>query len=318
MPRPWPSRRRGASRSTRPPPPRSRGSSGRDARARRDPLHPQARCVPLADAGGSRHRGEGPAGAVPGRQDAGGARVLASPPLRRAPGLAPRRLGRHARVRRRSARPGHGVAHVRQGARVPRGDRAARHRVRLSEAPHELPARGRGARRVLALLPRPGAARPAQAGRHGRRRRDAGPGVQADRGEAALADDLDRDGRRHVRRAWLGDGCAARDGRGHRDRGALRGRALADPREDRRVLQGAGIPAQVAVEERMGCGLGLCQTCVVPVARKDGSGYDHLRSCVDGPVFNPARVLWDRWLSEEPTMLPTPPEGLPVVRSWPG
>ena len=45
---------------------------------------------------------------------------------------------------------------------------------------------------------------------------------------------------------------------------------------------------------------------------------EHLRSCVDGPVFNPARVLWDRWLSDAPTMLPTPPEGLPVVRSWPG
>ena len=79
-----------------------------------------------------------------------------------------------------------------------------------------------------------------------------------------------------------------------------------------------GIPAQIAVEERMGCGFGLCQSCVVPVARKDGSGYDHLRSCVDGPVFNPARVVWERWLSDEPRMLPTPPEGLPVVRTWPG
>jgi dihydroorotate dehydrogenase electron transfer subunit len=78
------------------------------------------------------------------------------------------------------------------------------------------------------------------------------------------------------------------------------------------------LPAQVAVEERMGCGFGLCHTCVVPVARKDGSGYDHVRSCVEGPVFNPARILWDRWLSEEPTMLPTPPEGLPVVQAWPG
>jgi dihydroorotate dehydrogenase electron transfer subunit len=78
------------------------------------------------------------------------------------------------------------------------------------------------------------------------------------------------------------------------------------------------LPAQVAVEERMGCGFGLCQTCVVPVARKDGAGYDNLRSCIDGPVFNPARLLWDRWLSDEPVMLPTPPEGLPVVRSWPG
>jgi dihydroorotate dehydrogenase electron transfer subunit len=78
------------------------------------------------------------------------------------------------------------------------------------------------------------------------------------------------------------------------------------------------IPAQVAVEEAFGCGVGLCFSCVVPVARRDGRGYDNLRACVDGPVMNPARVLWDRWLSEEPRMIPTPPEGLPVVRSWPG
>ena len=55
------------------------------------------------------------------------------------------------------------------------------------------------------------------------------------------------------------------------------------------------LPAQVAVEERMGCGYGLCGTCAVPVARKDGTGWDHARACIDGPVFNPARVLWDRW-----------------------
>jgi dihydroorotate dehydrogenase electron transfer subunit len=55
------------------------------------------------------------------------------------------------------------------------------------------------------------------------------------------------------------------------------------------------LPAQVAVEERMGCGYGLCGTCAVPVAFKDGSGWDHARACIDGPVFNPARVLWDRW-----------------------
>jgi dihydroorotate dehydrogenase electron transfer subunit len=60
------------------------------------------------------------------------------------------------------------------------------------------------------------------------------------------------------------------------------------------------IPAQVAVEERMGCGYGLCFTCVVPVARKDGAGFDHLRACVEGPVFNPARIVWDRWLGGTP------------------
>jgi len=55
------------------------------------------------------------------------------------------------------------------------------------------------------------------------------------------------------------------------------------------------LPAQIAVEERMGCGYGLCGTCAVPVARKDGSGWDHARACIDGPVFNPARVVWERW-----------------------
>ena len=78
------------------------------------------------------------------------------------------------------------------------------------------------------------------------------------------------------------------------------------------------IPSQMAVEEQMGCGMGQCFTCVVPVIRKDGSGYDNLRACTDGPVFNPARILWDRWTGEEPQLLPTPPEGFPVVHSWPG
>jgi dihydroorotate dehydrogenase electron transfer subunit len=78
------------------------------------------------------------------------------------------------------------------------------------------------------------------------------------------------------------------------------------------------IPSQVAVEESMACGLGMCFTCVVPVIRKDGSGYDNVRSCVDGPVFNTARVFWDRWMGDVPSVLATPPDGFPTVRSWPG
>jgi len=78
------------------------------------------------------------------------------------------------------------------------------------------------------------------------------------------------------------------------------------------------IPSQVAVEEEMACGFGLCFTCTVPVIRKDGSGYDHLRACIDGPVFNPARILWDRWMADEQLMTGTPPEGFPVVVTWPG
>ena len=54
------------------------------------------------------------------------------------------------------------------------------------------------------------------------------------------------------------------------------------------------------------------------VVRKDGSGYENLRACIEGPVFNPARILWDRWMGEEQRLIATPPEGFPVVRTWPG
>jgi dihydroorotate dehydrogenase electron transfer subunit len=58
----------------------------------------------------------------------------------------------------------------------------------------------------------------------------------------------------------------------------------------------AGIPCQVAVEEKMACGLGVCWTCVVPVLALDGRGWWNVRACLEGPVFNGARIWWDRWL----------------------
>ncbi len=53
-----------------------------------------------------------------------------------------------------------------------------------------------------------------------------------------------------------------------------------------------GIPAQVAVEESMACGIGVCMTCVLPVVGEDGTTR-MLRSCVEGPVFLADRVRWD-------------------------
>ncbi len=44
---------------------------------------------------------------------------------------------------------------------------------------------------------------------------------------------------------------------------------------------------QLSVEERMGCGNGSCNGCVVPVR---GGGY--IRSCVEGPVFRAAVLAW--------------------------
>ena len=65
-----------------------------------------------------------------------------------------------------------------------------------------------------------------------------------------------------------------------------------------------GIPAQVAMEELMGCGIGVCMTCVTPVWNRDGTGIANVRTCVDGPVFNGARIAWDRYAKEEAAALP--------------
>ena len=52
-----------------------------------------------------------------------------------------------------------------------------------------------------------------------------------------------------------------------------------------------GVPCEVAVEEFMACGIGVCWTCVLPVASGNGEPrYD--RSCTEGPVFDGAKVAW--------------------------
>jgi len=53
-----------------------------------------------------------------------------------------------------------------------------------------------------------------------------------------------------------------------------------------------GAVAQVAVEESMACGVGVCMTCVMPVTGNDGRTR-MVRSCVEGPVFRGDRVRWD-------------------------
>ncbi|WP_329257990.1 dihydroorotate dehydrogenase electron transfer subunit [Actinoallomurus sp. NBC_01490] len=59
-----------------------------------------------------------------------------------------------------------------------------------------------------------------------------------------------------------------------------------------RTCAGYGIPAQVAVEEPMACGTGVCMACVLPVIGDDGATH-MVRTCVEGPVFRGERVRWD-------------------------
>jgi dihydroorotate dehydrogenase electron transfer subunit len=61
-------------------------------------------------------------------------------------------------------------------------------------------------------------------------------------------------------------------------------------------------PSEVSVERVMGCGLGGCYSCVVPVkptfakATVGGHGDEHanlVRSCISGPVFDGAELVWE-------------------------
>jgi dihydroorotate dehydrogenase electron transfer subunit len=53
-----------------------------------------------------------------------------------------------------------------------------------------------------------------------------------------------------------------------------------------------GAVAQVAVEESMACGIGVCMTCVMPVKGDDGLTR-MARSCAEGPVFRGDRIRWE-------------------------
>ncbi|WP_043638576.1 dihydroorotate dehydrogenase electron transfer subunit [Nonomuraea candida] len=52
------------------------------------------------------------------------------------------------------------------------------------------------------------------------------------------------------------------------------------------------IPVQVAVEESMACGIGVCMTCVLPVIGDDGATR-MVRACAEGPVFRGERVRFE-------------------------
>jgi dihydroorotate dehydrogenase electron transfer subunit len=51
-------------------------------------------------------------------------------------------------------------------------------------------------------------------------------------------------------------------------------------------------PCEVSVERLMGCGMGGCYSCVVPVRGDDGVRH-HVRSCLAGPVLDGHRIVWD-------------------------
>jgi NAD(P)H-flavin reductase len=67
------------------------------------------------------------------------------------------------------------------------------------------------------------------------------------------------------------------------------------------ICRRAGIPLKVLLEKRMGCGIGVCFSCVQKVRRADGS-EDYVRVCKEGPVFDAKEILWNHNDSKQPSV----------------
>jgi len=55
-----------------------------------------------------------------------------------------------------------------------------------------------------------------------------------------------------------------------------------------------GLDCQVCLEAYMACGIGLCQSCVVPVQAGGGQGGESYKLvCSHGPVFDAKEIVWE-------------------------
>jgi len=59
-----------------------------------------------------------------------------------------------------------------------------------------------------------------------------------------------------------------------------------------RLAESHGRSCDVSLEQVMGCGLGGCYSCVV-LARDAGGAPHFVRSCLEGPVFDSRRIVWE-------------------------
>ena len=59
-----------------------------------------------------------------------------------------------------------------------------------------------------------------------------------------------------------------------------------------KIAANYGVPTQIAMENRMGCAMGVCLGCVCPV-RIDKNTIEYQRVCTEGPVFNATDIAWD-------------------------
>jgi dihydroorotate dehydrogenase electron transfer subunit len=51
------------------------------------------------------------------------------------------------------------------------------------------------------------------------------------------------------------------------------------------------LPCHASLETPMACGIGICFTCVAAI-KDEAGGQDYRRTCIEGPVFDAARIAW--------------------------
>jgi len=54
-----------------------------------------------------------------------------------------------------------------------------------------------------------------------------------------------------------------------------------------------GLPCELSLESRMGCGMGLCQGCVIKARDREGGGWHYRRVCYEGPVMWAHEVIFE-------------------------
>ena len=59
----------------------------------------------------------------------------------------------------------------------------------------------------------------------------------------------------------------------------------------KKVAARFGMPMKVLLEKRMGCGIGVCMSCVCRTRTNNTSRYS--RVCVDGPIFDAEDIEWE-------------------------
>lgn len=52
------------------------------------------------------------------------------------------------------------------------------------------------------------------------------------------------------------------------------------------------IPIEVSLDERMACGMGACLGCLIYI-KNDSGEIEQKRCCVEGPVFDGSKIVWE-------------------------